>query len=564
MKPSFPIIILLLILIPAFARSQIFLTEIMFDPLENENADEFVEIWNGTGAPVDLAGFRLSDGTADDAIISAGYGMTLGIRQFGVILDPDYFDDSIIYDNIMPDNCLILTVESDALGDRGLKNSESETVRLFGSSGALVAEYAYSTGNDPGFSDEKIILDGNDSFLNWSDSEILHGTPGFNNSVSPDSVNAAIIAFYAEPPSVQADESVTLKAVVKNTGLTEIWPFGVGFYLDDGDSLLQLEEMFDWMDIGSTDVGQEKMTWTTIPALESGLYLFGAQIQLEGDENDLDNTAFLTVPVGFPLQTVVINEIMYKPLTGEPEWIELYNTSAGFIGLGYWLFADSHLENILTLPSAEIPPHGYALLAENQFPSSVSIPPEVPVLIPNGWNSLNNNGDSLRLFDQTGTVIDSLLYPDNWGGSDNGVSMEKVSPASITWFPSADSAGSTPGRANSVNLPAGVINEVSLTASPELFTPDGDGAGDETVVTVKLPVPYARISLRIFDVNGRLVRFLVENRNIGPEFSVIWNGKWDDGKRGRIGAYIIHLQAISEPYKQKYEAKKVVYIGGKL
>lgn len=556
-------LILILNLLSPSASGQVFLTEIMYDPLENDNANEYVEIWNGGNDPADLSGFRIGDGTSDDAIISAGNGTILGVRQFGIILDPDYFNNSVLYSGLIPDNCLVVTIDGSTIGDRGLKNSAPETVTLSGVTGAVIASYTYSIGNTPGCSDAKIEINGPDNFTNWSESAELHGSPGFYNHVSPDSLNLAAAAFSADNYNPQAGNSIELSAVIRNSGLLAFPAIETGFFKDDGDSILLPAEMFDFIRGDGLVPQAEQGCSTSTGGLWSGSHHFAVKI-LNTDDDSTDNISYLTINVSSEPQTVIINEIMYKPVTGQPEWVELYNPSADFIDLEDWLFADSNPEDVLVLPPAEIPPGGYAVLAEEPFPAGLIIPLEIPVLIPDSWNSLNNTGDSLRLLDQTGTVIDSLEYPDNWGGIDNGNSMERVSPASAAWFPAADISGSTPGRANSVNMAGGGVNDVSLTAFPKLFTPDGDGTDDETVITVKMPVPYAWISLRIFDVNGRLVKFLVENRNIGPEFSVTWNGNWEDGKTGRIGAYVIHLQAISEAYKKKYEVKEVVYIGGKL
>ncbi len=38
---------------------------------------------------------------------------------------------------------------------------------------------------------------------------------------------------------------------------------------------------------------------------------------------------------------VVVNEIMYAPSTGEPEWVELYNRTASPINLKKWKFSDA-------------------------------------------------------------------------------------------------------------------------------------------------------------------------------------------------------------------------------
>ena len=49
---------------------------------------------------------------------------------------------------------------------------------------------------------------------------------------------------------------------------------------------------------------------------------------------------------GYPPATIVINEVMYSPEGGEPEWVELFNKSADSIRLKNWIISD-----VITTPS---------------------------------------------------------------------------------------------------------------------------------------------------------------------------------------------------------------------
>jgi len=156
----------------------------MFDPDGSEHTDEFVEILNLSEADsVELTGWRLGDDSGDDGIVDAGEGLILLPGQYGVILDEDYFDNSTLYDYLIPERALVLTVDGTTIGSGGLSNSRAETVMLFNAAGEVVAQYTYSIGNSPGHSDEKVDPAGPDTPENWEDSSVLNGTPGFQNSV---------------------------------------------------------------------------------------------------------------------------------------------------------------------------------------------------------------------------------------------------------------------------------------------------------------------------------------------------------------------------------------------
>ena len=163
---------------------QVILNEVMFDPDGSDYTDEFVEILNlGETDSVDLTGWHFGDSSGDDQILDAGRGLILRPGQYGLILDPDYFGSSALYDYLIPEGTLILTVEGTTLGSGGLSNSTPETVMLLNAGGNVVAEYTYSVGNSPGHSDEKVDPAGSDDPGNWEDSSVLNGTPGFQNSV---------------------------------------------------------------------------------------------------------------------------------------------------------------------------------------------------------------------------------------------------------------------------------------------------------------------------------------------------------------------------------------------
>ncbi len=48
---------------------------------------------------------------------------------------------------------------------------------------------------------------------------------------------------------------------------------------------------------------------------------------------------------GFNRNTVLINEVMFKPNNGEPKWIELINNSDTTINIKNWLIGDLSSKN---------------------------------------------------------------------------------------------------------------------------------------------------------------------------------------------------------------------------
>ena len=50
----------------------------------------------------------------------------------------------------------------------------------------------YTVPNEEGFSEEKLRLEGGDGAENWGESTVLHGTPGFVNSLTPEPVDSTL------------------------------------------------------------------------------------------------------------------------------------------------------------------------------------------------------------------------------------------------------------------------------------------------------------------------------------------------------------------------------------
>ena len=71
-----------------------------------------------------------------------------------------------------------------------------------------------------------------------------------------------------------------------------------------------------------------------------------------------------------------------------------------------------------------------------------------------------------------------------------------------------------------------------------------------TQIRFDLPRP-GKVSLRIFDVTGRLVRTLVDGEEPAGYRAVQWNGLDESGKRASAGVYFYSLQAEDRTFQKK-------------
>jgi hypothetical protein len=185
---------------------------------------------------------------------------------------------------------------------------------------------------------------------------------------------------------------------------------------------------------------------------------------------------------------------------------------------------------------------------------------------------LNNQGDVLVLRDAGGMTLDSVEYAPASHSPDipdvRGRSLERINPLldgndRKNWGTSVDLSGGTPGARNSNSVQV-TTHSVQLSAAPNPFSPDGDGNDDVTVVSYALPVRSAMIRIRIFDVCGRVVRELANVIPAVAEGRVVWDGRDDRGQRGRIGIYVVALEAIDGSGGVLYAAKCTVVLATRL
>jgi hypothetical protein len=113
-------------------------------------------------------------------------------------------------------------------------------------------------------------------------------------------------------------------------------------------------------------------------------------------------------PPGNIYNDIVINEIMYAPSTGEPEWVELFNRTASPVNIKKWRLSDAAITVTVTTQDVIIPPNDFIVLTQD---SSILNFYSVPVQIVRfNLPVLNNTGDNVVIRDSLGILIDSLTY----------------------------------------------------------------------------------------------------------------------------------------------------------
>jgi hypothetical protein len=256
---------------------------------------------------------------------------------------------------------------------------------------------------------------------------------------------------------------------------------------------------------------------------------------------------------------VVINELLFDPISPAADYLELFNNSnkvfnisdmqIGVVKTSFPNPPDTTIKTVCT-ENRQLLPGQYALLttkpltiAEQYECSSDNF-----VTMESFPSYPNSGATALLLFE--GDIIDCMSYTEKSHypllAEIKGVSLERVSP-SITsddpenWHSSMSSLHGTPGYQNSV-----FIENEDITAEveiiPPVFSPDGDGFDDVTTINLSDIGNDYTAKIHVFDSRGRPVKTLVNCKNIASQSRFVWNGLDDNGNVVPIGIYVVFVE----------------------
>jgi len=518
LKKLLPIFFLLSPLIIPQSDSTLILSEIMFYPQTGPN--EFIELYNYSETEsININGYKIKYSTSNpDVITDAGEGTILPPKSFAIILEGDYPFGTGIYDGLIPTEALVVKISDNSFGTSGMANTENRQTWLLSAADDTLEAYFYSTPNTQGNSDEKKIMIKDTSQTNWANSIVANGTPGYTNSVTPVQFDLQLASLTFQPSNPTEGDDVTITSKVKNLGTNAADIYTIEIYNDANfDSTADPGEIIFTQQYSNLASGDSITASTIMNSLPSGNYQIISKVVYALDEKPENNElikSFNVFPPGNNYNDVVINEIMYSPSTGEPEWVELLNTTNQSINLGGWRFADTSSGVILgSLLEPILGPNDFIILsASESIHNYYNIPVEVLVL---NLPSLNNSGDILTLTDFNGNLIDSVAYNPAWGGS-NGHSLERVSSEAesndpFNWGTSTNLFKATPGLINSLTQ-----KDFDIAVDDILFNPEFPLEGDTVSIAVKVKNPGkndANFSLQLFeDTNlDSIADLLLEN-----------------------------------------------------
>ncbi len=410
---------------------------------------EWIELHNNTGSVIDLSGWILSAQDGSPAISLSGV-----IASQGYFLLERTSDDSV--PNITADQ-----IYSGALSNSG------EVVELKDDLGNLIDVVDASGGWPFGDNTDKRTMERISG--GWQYSASAGGTPRAENSVYSTANNL---------PTAEAgaDQEVELGETAYFDGNASIDSDGsiISFGWDFGD--------------GSSSVIDESPTHTY---LSKGVFIVTLTVTDDDGGTDSDTLELRVVspslepPFEYQPSDIVVNEFVADPVSGESEWIELFNNTSGDIDLVDWVIKDGTFTQ--TPLSGVISAYGFIVIEKLR-------------------SQLNNSGDIITLEDPADNVIDEVSYG-NWAdGNVSDNAPQTNDPNSIARKVNGrDTNNNKNDFSVTMSVTKGASNIISQSADEvDQDLPLGDYS-DQIIINEIMPNPEGN------DIDGEFIELL----NIG-------------------------------------------------
>jgi hypothetical protein len=255
---------------------------------------------------------------------------------------------------------------------------------------------------------------------------------------------------------------------------------------------------------------------------------------------------------------LLINEILFDPVPGGDDFVEILNTSSKALSL-----SGLHIANTMNSKSIMIR-NPFLILPGNLIvitPNAADLRSRYTVkhpewLLENELPNFNNDAGNITLYTTEGgisQVIDAFDYHEDMHHAllkeKEGVSLERISPVIFgqqgsNWHSAARESGyATPTALNSQYFNQS-LGSLHWEVSPTVFSPDGDGFEDYTLITYQQLVPGSYGHIKIFDAAGRLVRYLLNNQSLATTGAILWDGTTDGGTKAPVGIYTVYIQVF--------------------
>ncbi|MBR7022375.1 MAG: lamin tail domain-containing protein, partial [Bacteroidales bacterium] len=298
-----------------------------------------------------------------------------------------------------------------------------------------------------------------------------------------------------------------------------------------------------------------------------------------GNAIEADTRVQFGIPNAIAEGEILINEILFDPISPGVDYVELYNNTdktfdlstlmLGVIREGFPNPADTTLKEI-TADSRLFLPQTYVLLSTNSeiVGYQYDCPTDNYVQMAS-FPSYANAGGTAILLSKSGTTVDAMYFSEKMhypllkvtkGVALERVSFDQPSMATDNWHSAAERVHfGTPGQPNSM-MQSTEPSDDEISVSPDVFSPDGDGFDDACFINYHFDEAGYTMNIYIFNVAGQLIRHLAKGELVGQEGSVLWNGLDGNGNKIPVGVYVVVTEVFNFSGKVK-QFKNAIIVG---
>ena len=533
----------------------VIISEIMADPTPTMGLPEveYIEIYNRSNKHFNLKGWKISDATGDGTIAESW----LKPGEYRVI-------------------CSTSSVSSiqNSIGATNFPsyNNAGDDVNLKTMDGIIIDNVSYIDSwyldegkKEGGYTLERINLTlpcSNQN--NWNSSiASIGGTPGtinsINNSVA-DSTAPFVINY-----TFDSTKKITLNF---NEGMDSLSLINASISINPSLTILQKSVSGHFptqlsIEFSDTILGSKEYTISLKSVSDCSF-------------NGADLSCIFVRPEAAEKGDIIINEILFDPLTGGSDFIELYNKSSKLIDLKNWNLGNIEKGEIANLTpfsaNFNLKSGGYVVITpDSSFQKehySASNPGHfIQATLPN----YNIDSSSVCLL-FNGDLMDKVGYKQEWNftllDDSKGKSLERISAdgnssVSTNWHTAAESVNfATPGRINSQDYKYESTGDFEF--SSKTVSPDNDGFEDVLHVKYKMKSGGMIGTFSIYDATGRLIKTLFKNDLLATEGSFSWDGITLEQVKAPIGTYIGILESFDADGGTNFTKRKAFVVAGKL
>ena len=400
---------------------------------------------------------------------------------------------------------------------------------------------------------------------NWTAStDIRGGSPGYQNSVHNDNPDL-------KKPSLKRITVNGISEIIlifdKSMNITEVTNSEIYSIRDNYDKVEKITALPPNYSSVKIDLPFEMIDNVTYT-----IDIISPPKDYSGNELSAKNYANFSLPQNPDIGDIIINEILFDPLPGGTEFVELFNFSEKCIDLKDLYITNTAPGGTESNSTEQIFPGSfllfskeYILITENSFDiiSRYNCPFPDRIIDVANLPSLNDKNGEIFLINRWENIIDELHYTENMHHSllanNEGVSLERISSEgsslSISNWHSASSSTyyASPGFKNSQSI-QNIQTKGNVVLSPEIFSPDNDGYNDVLQIKYDFGKNGLAGSVRVYDANGRLVKELLNNGLFGSTGSFFWDGENSKNGISPVGIYIIYVEVFDmsgKVYKYK-------------